>query len=776
MRSYGTPDAPVTAFRRQRSDVLADVLQDLPIGVFIVDAQWRIREANAIAERAFGIGVAWQELRFTELVSRMWPASYAHSLLARFEHTLKTGEAYRRAEHSERRLDRDDIEHYEWQIRRAALSEGEAAVVCTFWDIAERVATQAALANERAALAQKQERLDLAQRAAGLGIFDWHFGGTPEISPEWRRIYGLAPDSPVPNFEQWAALIHPEDRERTIANARAAAGSLEPYHDEFRVIWPDGSVHWIASGGKTLRDADGRPVRLLGTAMDISERKAAEQRIAQNEQQFRLAVQIAPLTMFAVDLDLRCTWVYRPTFHFTELAIIGKRDDELMPADEAAPFMAFKQHVLDTGRTERRLLQVSVGGVAVTHDVTLEPVRDADGRVTGLIGAALDITDLANAKAAAEAASRAKDDFLAVLSHELRTPLTPVLAHSILLERDHSLSSEHRRVISTIRRNVELEARLIDDLLDATRISRNKLSLQSSLINAHQSLNWVLEMCRAEADQKGLRVTFDLSASNQTVYADPARFQQILWNLLKNAIKFTPAGGHVTLRTDNPTSACLRIVIADNGVGIAADALPHIFGAFEQGGNAVTQRFGGLGLGLAISQALAQLHGGKITAESAGEGRGATFTFELPTCESGAAAAAELPVGKPLALNCRILLVEDNDDTRQVLEWALSALRCRVTPASTIAEAIAAAEREPFDLLISDISLPDGSGYSLMRDLRSRHHLRGIALSGYGREQDLAKSKECGFEAHLVKPFSIEILEQTLRKVAATHQDAAFLT
>ncbi len=748
-------------------DVLADVLRELPIGVFIVDAQWRIREANAIAERAFGVGVEWRELSFAELVPRVFTRSYANKVLAHFAHTLETGEPYRSAEHSEQRLDRDHIEHHEWEIRRVELSEGQAAVVCAFRDISERVATQRALEVERAAVEQQQERLDLAQRATGLGIFDWHFGDTaPDISPEWRRIYGLAEDSPVPNFEQWAALIHPEDRERTIANARAAAQSRETYHDEFRVVWPDGGVHWVASGGRTLCDSDGRPVRLFGTVMDISERKAAEQRIAENEQQFRLAAQIAPLTMFAVDLNLRCTWVYRPTFNFTELAIIGKRDDELMSAEEAAPFIAFKQHVLDTGRTERRLLHVSVGGIAVTHDVTLEPLRDANGHVTGLIGASLDITDLANAKAAAEAASRAKDEFLAVLSHELRTPLTPVLANSILLERDSSLSSEHRKVISTIRRNVELEARLIDDLLDATRISRNKLSLQKTLINAHQSLTWVLEMCRAEADAKSLVVTVDLDASTRNVHADPARFQQILWNLLKNAIKFTPAGGRVTIRTANPTADCLRIVVADSGVGIAADALPHIFGAFEQGGYAVTQRFGGLGLGLAISQALAQLHDGKITAESPGEGAGATFTFEVPACDSTAPASAELPVAKPLALNCLILLVEDNADTRQVMELALSALECTVTAASTVAEAIAAAEREPFDLLISDIALPDGSGLSLMRDLRSRHRLRGIALSGFGREQDLAKSKEFGFDAHLVKPFSIEMLEQTLRELA----------
>jgi CheY-like chemotaxis protein len=272
-------------------------------------------------------------------------------------------------------------------------------------------------------------------------------------------------------------------------------------------------------------------------------------------------------------------------------------------------------------------------------------------------------------------------------------------------------------------------------------------------------------MCRAEADAKGLVLTFDLGASTRNVHADPARFQQILWNLLKNAIKFTPNGGRITIRSANPAADRLRIDVADTGIGIAPEALPHIFGAFEQGGYAVTQRFGGLGLGLAISQALAQLHGGRIAAESAGVGAGATFNFEVPAREAGVPVATESGIAQRLALNCRILLVEDNADTREVIELALSALDCRVTPASSIAEAIAAAQREPFDVLISDIGLPDGSGLSLMRELRGRHRLRGIALSGFGREQDLAMSKESGFDVHLVKPVSIDALEQSLREI-----------
>jgi PAS domain S-box-containing protein len=760
--------------RRERVDLLADVLNELPLGVFVVDAQGRIHEANAIAVRTFGVGEAWRELNFAELATRIWPQPHAQHARTRFAHTLATGEAYRHSEQGTPGGDCENREQYEWEVRRISLGDGESGLVCAFRDVAEHLATKRALATERAALRLKQERLDLATRVAGIGIFDWQAGdGATDISPEWRRIHGLEQEGPAPTFAQWAALIHPDDRERTLAAARADTRSGTTQRDEYRVVWPDGSVHWLASATRTLCDAQGRPVRIVGTVMDISARKSAEQRIAENEQRLRLAIRIAPLTMFAIDMELRCTWAYRPTFDFDEQAIIGKRDDELMTPEEAAPFIAFKQHVLDTGRTERRLLRVRVGGVEATHDTTLEPLRDAEGRICGLIGASLDITDLANAKAAAEAASQAKDDFLAVLSHELRTPLTPVLANAILLERDPTLSSAQRDMMSTIRRNIELEARLIDDLLDATRIARNKLTLQKSHIDAHQSLAWVLEMCRPEADAKRLELAADFGATVRYVHADPARFQQILWNLLKNAIKFTPEGGRVSISSANPTQSRLRIVVADTGVGIAAEALPHIFGAFEQGGYAVTQRFGGLGLGLAISQALAQLHDGRISAASAGVGAGATFTFEVPAGMAGEPVVAASPAPQGDALKCRILLVEDNADTRQVMALALDSLRCTVTTAGTVAEALAAAERESFDLLISDIGLPDGSGLELMRELRGRHRLRGIALTGFGREQDIAKSRESGFDAHLVKPISIDALEQTVREIVGSLRWAA---
>jgi PAS domain S-box-containing protein len=753
--------------RRGRSAVLDDVLQCLPIGVCVVDAELRIVEANALAVRTLGFASDEPGRSLDLAVRDLWPDSAAGGLLERCRHTLETGEPFDPADHGDIQVARHGTGHYTWHIRRIALMDGTAGVVVSFRDVSDQCAAARALEAERAQMELKGERVDLVESVTGLGIFDFHLReASASISPEWRRVHGLPADAPTPSFEQWLDLVHPEDRARIAAAVRADAASKAPYHREYRVVWPDQSVHWVAAAGKTVCDGDSRPVRLFGTVMDITARKEAERRSAESEERFRIALLIAPICMYSIDLELRCTWVYNPAFGFKSQAVIGRRDDELMPAHEAAPLQEFKQHVLDTGIGERRVKSLTINGVSRTHDITLEPQRDAEGRIVGLIGASMDITDLADAKAAAEAASKAKDQLLAVLSHELRTPLTPVLAASILMERDARLAPEHRAMMSTIRRNVELETRLIDDLLDITRIAKGKLTLHTAIVDAHQSITRVIDMCRADAEDKGVRVITEDDASSHHVNVDPARFQQIIWNLLKNSIKFTGAGGEVKISTLNASADRLRIRVRDTGIGIAPESLPHIFDAFEQGGTQVTQQFGGLGLGLAISKALAQMHNGDIVASSGGIGAGACFELELPTASRDATASEVEPMPTASGLNLRILLAEDHADTRHVIEFALTGLECTVVPAKSVAEALAAASRGRFDLLISDIGLPDGSGAALMKELKSRYGMQGIALSGFGRDEDLARSRQAGFDIHLVKPVSLDLLERTLRQLA----------
>ena len=396
---------------------------------------------------------------------------------------------------------------------------------------------------------------------------------------------------------------------------------------------------------------------------------------------------------------------------------------------------------------------------------------EMDGqRAVGLV--ATDLTERKRGEQIA-AANRAKDHFLAMLSHELRTPLTPVLTTVHLMEADPALSADQRESLAVIRRNVEMEARLIDDLLDLTRISRGKVELRQEVVDAHAALRAALEISQGDISAKRLEVSLGLWARRHHVWADPARLQQVCWNLVKNAVKFTPEGGRVSLRSSNDDGGGrLRVQVTDTGVGIDPETLPKLFNAFEQGERETTRRFGGLGLGLTISKALVDLHGGTLAAASDGRDKGATFTLELATADPvpqapRPAAANEDPAPRRRR-ECRILLVDDHDDTLRVLTRLLRGSGYAVRAATSVAAALeAAGGAERFDLLISDIGLPDGSGADVIKQLKARYDIRGIAVSGFGMDEDVRRSREAGFDEHLTKPVNFQVLEAAIRRLAS---------
>jgi signal transduction histidine kinase len=415
------------------------------------------------------------------------------------------------------------------------------------------------------------------------------------------------------------------------------------------------------------------------------------------------------------------------------------------------------------------------------YDITVMPLRDRNGDVIGVSTAAVDITErkhaemelnravfeLNRAKETAEAASRAKDHFLATLSHELRTPLTPVLTSVEVLESDEELSERLRPFVDIIRRNVELEARLIDDILDHSRIINGKLRLKPEIVDIHALMRNVLDTCHAEMHDKKIALTVELSAIAFHVKGDPARLQQVFWNLVKNAIKFTPEGGRITVRSDNDNRGWLILHVEDTGIGIEPSIMPTIFDAFEQGGWGINRKFGGLGLGLAISRSLVEMHGGRLTAESAGRNRGATFTLALVVTEQQEAGDPATRPGESAGeRKCgMILVVEDHADTATVMKLLLERKGYRVQIASGMIEALQWAANNSFNLLICDIGLPDGSGLELMQTLRMRGDIKGIALSGFGMEEDVRNSIEAGFAEHLTKPVSYHRLRESIERL-----------
>jgi len=365
----------------------------------------------------------------------------------------------------------------------------------------------------------------------------------------------------------------------------------------------------------------------------------------------------------------------------------------------------------------------------------------------------------------AQRANAAKDRFLAVLSHELRTPLNPVLMAASAMETDPNIPAEIRADISMIRRNVELEAKLIDDLLDLTRISNAKVQLHRRIIDAHDLLEQATAVVQGDATSLNPKIKLELRARRHHVDGDPARIQQVFWNLIRNAVKFTALDGSVIVRTSNPTVDTLRIEVIDTGIGIIAETLPKIFNAFEQGDTDINKTLGGLGLGLAISNALAELHGGTLRAESAGIGQGATFTFTLPAVEQGALTSQPLASSSANAVRRRILLVEDHTTTAALMARLLRKRGHEVELAHTRAEAISIGLAQEFDIVISDLGLPDGNGYEVMEALRSKSQLFGIALSGYGMEADVDRSAVAGFQLHLTKPVDAQKLYQAVEEV-----------
>jgi signal transduction histidine kinase len=359
----------------------------------------------------------------------------------------------------------------------------------------------------------------------------------------------------------------------------------------------------------------------------------------------------------------------------------------------------------------------------------------------------------------------AKDQFLAMLSHELRTPLTPVLASALELENEPNVRPDVRESLQMIRRNVELEARLIDDLLDLTRIGQGKVQLNFEIVDAHTLLQNALEICQPEIDRKHLRPSLNLGAKKVHMRADPARLQQIFWNLINNAVKFTPPNGQITISTSNDSGGRLGVEIADSGMGIESEALPKIFDAFEQGGRT---QLGGLGLGLAISKTLVEAHKGTITAQSDGGNKGSKFALVFPTSEKvetqiAPALSPRVAERQPL----RILLVEDHEDTNRSLTSLLRRRGYQVKSALTFQSAIELSAKEEFDVLISDLGLPDGSGIDLIQKLVSKPPL-GIALTGFGMEQDIRRSRAAGFHHHLVKPIDLNKLDSLIQEGAAS--------
>jgi PAS domain S-box-containing protein len=541
-----------------------------------------------------------------------------------------------------------------------------------------------------------------------------------------------------------------------------------------------------------IQRIDNRNVGRVWSFRDITERKRAERELRDQSEWFKVTLGSIGDGVITVDKDCRITFVNSIAEKLTgwdASDAIGRTVGEVLrivkeATQEEAP------NPIDRALAEGIVVSLSnhttlirCDGSRIPIEDSAAPIKNSAGEIIGAVMVFHDVSERRQKEIALEQASQAKDLFLAALSHELRTPLTPVLAILSSLRQDSGLPAELAEDLETVKRNVELEARLIDDLLDLTRITRGKLELNYERVRVGELIEDAINTCLLDLRAKHLSLIRELEDARQTLIADGARIIQILWNLLKNSIKFTQEGGVITVRSHiiaRGDGEQMVIEVQDTGIGIEPAHLDRVFQAFEQGDRKITRQFGGLGLGLAISRAIATSHGGTLTASSKGVGSGSTFTLTLPferTAESVVpqpvsqissrvrAASSESITQRPL----RILLVEDHVDTAAVLARLLGRMGHEVVHAPDVGAALRMAEKEMrsagIDLVMSDLGLPDGSGLDLMRELAAKYSLRGIALSGFGMDSDLEQSTAAGFARHLIKPLDITVIRSTIAEI-----------
>jgi len=565
---------------------------------------------------------------------------------------------------------------YRWFLWNAQPYVEEQVIYGAAMDITEAKALEATRKAAKVTLQDSEERLRLALWAAQQGIWDWDLR-TQVLTWDERckQMFGFPPNVPV-SYERHLAALHPDDLERVQKASEIALLNQSDFNEEYRTFHPDGTMRWILAQGRGYYDATGKPYRMSGIVMDITDRKQADQ-----------------------------------------------EREKLLQREQAA-------------REE------------------------------------------------AERANRIKDEFLAVLSHELRSPLNPILGWSNLLRNGRLDAEKTDYALATIERNAKLQVQLIEDLLDVSRILRGKLNLAMAPVDLPTTISAAIETVQLAAEAKSIQIQTVFEPGIGKVLGDAARLQQITWNLLTNAVKFTAAGGKVEVRLEQVEGNAIeeitgsleqesypyaQMTIKDTGRGIHPDFLPYVFEYFRQADSTTTRKFGGLGLGLAIVRHLVELHGGTVAADSLGEGQGATFTVRIPLQQKGISEAkpdqsdlqfsgASQP--QPLSL-CHVLLVDDDADTRNLVAFTLEQSGAIVFCAASAIEALQVFSQQRFDVLVSDVGMPDMDGYGLIRQIRARPPEQGgkipaVVLTAYAGDRDRQQAIDAGFQAHLAKPVEPE--------------------
>ncbi len=683
------------------------------------------------------------------------------------------------------------------------------------------------------------EAVRVALDAGRLGLWEWDVAaGRVRWSRGLEALHGLAPGTFGGTPQAFQAAIHHDDRATVMAAITQTLERRAEHRVEYRIVRPDGEVRWVEGRGQLVGDGAGREGRMLGVCMDVTERKAAERELDDRRREAEVVAELTRSISASLDLDtvLQRVCVAARELTGSDTATVGLPEDAATPMPEVmtvrarvapgAPDQPVRRiergrgvggRVMETGRpfrtddyrTDSRFSKdyVDPAGAAGTVAALVVPIR-IDERVGGLLyvtnlvprpfsdrdesvlvglsdHAAVAIRNarlLATQQAAlgeAERANRAKDEFLATLSHELRTPLTAMLGWVRMLRSGRLNGEQTNAALEVIERNTRLQAQLINDLLDVSRIVAGKLQLDLRPLELVSVVEEALASVKSDADAKGLIIEASINPSAGPVLGDRVRLQQIVVNLLSNALKFTPSEGGISVLLDR-VGATARIQVTDTGIGIEPALVPHVFNRFLQADSTSSRKHGGLGLGLAIVRHLAELHGGSVHAESAGPGLGATFTLELPILAPGSGRGERVAVERvegieprlPRLDGVRVLVVDDHDDARELIRTVLEQCGADVAVAGSADEALAALERRRVDVLVSDLAMPGADGYELIRRVRAAERTSGgatlpaVALTAYAGTVDRARALAAGFQAHASKPIAPDELASLVHSLA----------
>jgi PAS domain S-box-containing protein len=750
-------------------------------------------------------------------------------------------------------------------------------------DISERKQIELNLRNS-------EERLRLATEASDMGMWFWDLvNDNLEWTTRCKTLFGFAPDSSV-TYSRFLDTLHPEDRDRTKIAIKECIEKKTYYNIEYRVVWSDGTVHWLVAKGRCFYDKHGNPLRMMGTLQNISRRKQIEKSLRESNQLITTILESMTDAFYALDRNWNFTYVNQEAgrkLNKSKEELIGKNiwsefasliDTELYiqyhrafneqvttrfeyyysllaswfeisvyPSKQALSvyFSDITERKLAEKKLEenQKILKFALSGAkaglwnwdmnnetliwsqenydlygidpnrqpltyqdweSAVHPEDLESANaevqkvfnhqssefraefriihpqqgvrwllglgnvttDEQGKPIRFSGINIDISDRKKIEQELKQkteklieANRIKDEFLAIVSHELRTPLNPILGWSQLLAMGKLDPEQTIQGLETIHRNAKLQAQLIEDLLDVSRILRGKINLENTLVNLELVIREAIATMQLAAEAKSIEITTTFERNIEPVLGDPGRLQQIVWNLLSNAIKFTPEAGQVSIHLTT-IGTYAQIQVQDTGKGIEPDFLPHVFELFRQAESSTIRKFGGLGLGLAIVRYLTELHGGTVEADSRGEGQGATFTVKIPIkSKSKKIQSTVSPLnGIPNLKGIHVLVVDDEKDSQDLLAFILQQQGATVTKAGSVNEALTAINQSTPNLLISDIGMPEIDGYMLMRQLRQMPQgkdLIAIALTAYAAESDRQQALAAGYQAHLPKPINL---------------------